>query len=98
MELRNVSRHDYNWMAQGAFAGIMKLIASTPWEIKGPDDLSSAQEKYYRMAYKAAAFGKATGDRPDVDYWQELIRQADFGRGWGDFCMKGVDYLRQDGG
>lgn len=98
IQLRNIYRHDYNWMVQGAFAGIMKVIASTPWEISGPDDLSSAQSKYYQHAHKQAGFGETESERPDVDYWQAVLRGADFGRGWGSFIMKGVDYLRQDAG
>lgn len=98
IQLRNIYRHDYNWMLQGAFAGIMKVIASTPWEIEGPDNLSSAQSKYYQRAHKQAGFGEVMSERPDVDYWQQVVRGADFGRGWGSFVLKGVDYLRQDGG
>ena len=97
-DLRRFYRYDYNWMIQGAFAGVMKVVASAPWEIKGPDDLGATDEKYYREACKAAGFGTTRSERPDVDYWQTLLRQADFGRGWGSFFMKGVDYLRQDGG
>lgn len=97
-ELRRLYRHDYNWMVQGAFAGVMKLIASTPWEIKGPSDLSTESEKYYRRSLKAMT-GKATDtERPDIEYYQAILRHADFGRGWTSFLQKGVDYLRQDGG
>src|SRR3990167_7279856 len=97
-DLRRFYRYDYNWMIQGAFAGVMKVVASAPWEIKGPDDLGATDEKYYGEACKAAGLGPTRSERPDVDYWQTLLRQADFGRGWGSFFMKGVDYLRQDGG
>lgn len=105
-QLRNVSRHEYLWMVQGAFAGIMKRIASTPWEIKGPDDVSDSVKAYYRQQAKAlriklpptkSTSGQA-GKREDIEYWQEFLRQADFGRGWGSFVKKGVDFLRQDGG
>jgi hypothetical protein len=97
--LRDLYRHDYNWMVQGAFAGVMKKIASTPWEIKGPEDISAAESKYWRARYKAARFGdEPDGERPDIEYWQEVLRQADFGRGWTSFIQKGVDYLRHDSG
>jgi hypothetical protein len=34
-----------------------------------------------------------------IDYWQELLANADFGAGWLHFCQKGVlDYLRFDRG
>lgn len=97
-QLRNASRQDYLWMIQGAFAGVMKRIASTPWEIKGPDDVSDTVKAYYRQQAKAMRV-KLPGKQPeDIEYWQEFLRQADFGRGWGSFIKKGVDFLRQDGG
>ena len=95
--LRWLYRHDYNWMVQGAFSGIMNTIASTPWEIKGPDDVTEPAEKHYRTMLKALGKEPAT-DRPDVEYWQALLRNADFGRGWTSFIRKGVDFLRQDSG
>lgn len=95
--LRWIYRHDYNWMVQGAFSGIMNTIASTPWEIKGPDDVSAGATKHYRTMLKA--MGKEpTTNRPDVEYWQALLRGADFGRGWTSFVRKGIDFLRQDSG
>jgi hypothetical protein len=97
-QLRRIYRHDYNWMVQGAFAGIMKLIASTPLNIIAPDNLSADTEKYYKQAYKALGKADEPKERSDVAYWTELIKQVDFGRGWQSFVMKGVDYLRQDGG
>lgn len=97
-QLRQVSRHEYLWMVQGAFAGVMKRIASTPWEVKGPDDVSDSIKAYYRQQAKAMRV-KLPGKLPeDIEYWQEFLRQADFGRGWGSFVKKGIDFLRQDGG
>lgn len=96
--LRKYYHHDFNWAAQGAFAGILNLIATTPWEISGPDKLSSAADKFWKQAHKAAGFGDSSGERSDIEYWQAFLRQADFGRGWDSFVKKGIDYLRQDGG
>lgn len=97
-ELRRVYRHDYNWMVQGAFSGLLKRLASTPWEIKGPEDISGTELKFYEQAFKTFGRSAPQTSRPDTEYWQEIIRQADFGRGWSSFIKKGVDYLRQDGG
>ena len=76
----NIYRHNYNWALQGAFANIGKLVATTAYELTGPEDAS-----------ESASFG--------VDYWQELLINADFGNGWSSFIQKGVlDYLRYDTG
>jgi len=70
--LRGYYRHEFNWMGQSAFAGLIKKVKSAPWEIKG---------------------------KRRVTYFQQVLRQADFGRGWGSLLSKVVlDYLRQDGG
>lgn len=89
---------DYMWAVQGAFAGIMKKIASTPWEIAGPEDATETAKEYWRQAAKAANIALPGKQREDIEYWQQFLRQADFGRGWTTFCHKGVDYLRQDKG
>lgn len=71
--LRAYLRHDYNTLVQGAFAGLSKRWAATPWEISGP-----------KRATKL---------------FQDVLRQADFGRGWSSFIGKlALDFLRQDGG
>lgn len=96
-QLRRIYRHDYNWMVQGAFAGLLKRVASTPWEIRGPENISGEASKWWSERIKA--LGKvADSSRPDIEYYQELLRQADWGRGWTSFIKKGIDYLRQDGG
>lgn len=99
-ELRNLYRHDDSTMIRGAFASIAKIISSTPWEITGPETTSAEAAKYYRYMAKAAQLPAAADSaRPDIAYWQELFRNADFGRGWTSLCEKMVtDYLRQDGG
>lgn len=84
---------DYNWMVKSAFTGLMKKVAATPWEITGPDDISTGVKAWY---YKQ--IGRIDVDRPDIEYWQEILRQANFGAGWSDFVKMGVDYLKQDGG
>jgi len=84
---------DYNWMPRSAFTGLMKKVAATPWEITGPDDISTGAKAWY---YKQV--GSLESDRPDIEYWQELLRQANFGAGWADFIKMGVDYLKQDAG
>lgn len=67
---------------------------------------------YYRQEYNwmgQSAFGgliKKVKSAPweikgkrRVSYFQEVLRQADFGRGWGSLISKVLlDYLRQDGG
>lgn len=70
--LRAYYRHEFNWMGQSAFGGLIKKVKSAPWEIKG---------------------------KRRVTYFQQVLRQADFGRGWGSLISKVLlDYLRQDGG
>lgn len=99
LQLWNVYNHDYNAMLQGTFAGIMKLVAGANWEIRGPADMPASEVKHWRRRYAILTRGKAAEtERPDIEYWQEVIRQAHFGRGWTDFVMMGVDYLRQDAG
>lgn len=70
--LRRFYRHEYNWLGQSAFAGLIKKVQATPWEIKG---------------------------KRRVDYFADVLRRADFGRGWDALLSKIIlDYLRQDGG
>lgn len=99
-QLRDIYRNDYNGIVRGAFAGIAKTIASTPFEIKGPETLTKDTAKYYRATAKAAGMViSESSQRPDIEYYQELLRQADFGRGWTSLIEKVIkDFLRQDGG
>ena len=70
--LRTYYRHEFNWMGQSAFGGLIKKVKSAPWEIKG---------------------------KRRVTYFQQVLREADFGRGWGSLLSKVLlDYLRQDAG
>lgn len=98
LQLRRASRQEYLWAVQGAFAGIMKRIASTPWEVKGPANVSDTAKAYYRQRAKEANLATPGKQPEDIEYWQAFLRQADFGRGWGSFVKKGQDFLRQDGG
>jgi len=99
-QLRAIYRHDYNGLVRGAFAGVAKTIASTAFEIKGPEEISKDTAKYYRATAKAVGMSiTEDSKRPDIEYYQELLRQADFGRGWTVLVEKVIkDYLRQDGG
>lgn len=98
-QLRWISRNEFLWMTQGAFAGVGKRVASTPWQVKGPDDVSEDTKSYYRRRAKAANLALPGKQSEDIEYFQELIRQADFARGWASFAKKfSLDYLRQDGG
>jgi hypothetical protein len=98
-QLRNYHWHEQNAIGKGAFAGMGKRIASTPWELRGPDNLSGTGEKFWRSQIKALGVSQPVTNRPDIEYFQQLLRQAAWGRGWDNF-VKGMvlDYLRQDGG
>lgn len=78
-------------MVQGAFTGLAKGGAALPWEIKGDD----TPDPLYREMGKAQGFTADNG----VEYWQEVLRRANFGEGWGEFYSQGwLDYLRYDTG
>src|SRR3990167_57692 len=98
----HVYYHDYNWMLRGAFSGIVKKISSTQWEIKGPENFSAVEDKEWRAWGKAAGFtmlgAQNDTQRSDLEYWQQVLRLADFGAGWSAFIQQGVDYLRHDRG
>lgn len=97
--LRVLYRNDFNWMIQGAFAGLLKRISSTPWEIKGPENVTGKALDQYKRWLTVLKGGKdPTEPRSDIEYWQTVLRQAHFNRGWGDFIKMGVDFLRQDAG
>lgn len=55
--LRDFDRHNYNALWQGATAGFLKKISSTPWEIKG----DSALTAYYQELLQGAQFGDGWG-------------------------------------
>lgn len=95
--LRNFYRRERNWSIQGAFSGITKQTASLHLKIIPPDDLNDSRKSFYLSAIKDLGIAP-TGDRPDVEYWEAIIKNSDFGNGFGSFVQKGVDYFRQDGG
>lgn len=98
-QLSEIFRYDYNWMFQGACAGIGNVVADTPRRVVAKDKLTSAEVKFWKQAYKAAGFGETVSDSPNVDYFNEVIEQADFGRGWRSFVKKvTLEYLRHDCG
>ena len=94
----NVYYHDYNWMLRGTCAGVMKKVASTSFEIKGPGKLSYTKEKVFKQAAAIMGFALPGEQRVDIEYYQQVFRLADFGAGWTNFVQQGVDYLRQDRG
>jgi len=51
--LRQYYRHDRNWMAQSAFAGVAKKIASTPWELRGTRSVGYWHELLYHADFGA---------------------------------------------
>lgn len=52
-QLRIMYHHDYDTLIQGAFSGLIKKIAATPWEIKG-DQKDAA---YFQDIFQEAHFG-----------------------------------------
>lgn len=76
--LRDIYRMDEQTLIQGAFSGVAKTIASLPWEIKGDED--TTDPAYGEMAQ---ARGWRLRRSNGVEYYQEVFRQANFGRGWG---------------
>lgn len=51
--LRWYYRHEYNWMGQSAFGGLVKKVASTAWEIKGKRRVT-----YFQDVLRGAHFGR----------------------------------------
>jgi hypothetical protein len=49
--------HDYSTLIQGAFSGIAKRIASTPWEISGPPRATKRFQEVFRQADLLAGWG-----------------------------------------
>lgn len=97
--LVDIERQDYNWMFQGASAGIGNVVADTPRRVVAKDKTTSSEVKYWKRAYKAAGFGETTSDSPNIEYFNQVIEQADFGRGWRSFVKKVTrEYLRHDCG
>lgn len=91
--LRQLIDLDEMSLFQGAFAGLAKLIAGLPWEIKGEEE---ENEAFGRLA---ASQGWRLRRNNGVEYFQECFRQANFGGGWGELITQLVnDFLIYDGG
>lgn len=91
--LRDLIDRDEMNLFQGAFAGIAKLIAALPWEIKGDEE---ENDTFGRMA---ASQGWRLRRNNGVEYFQEVFRQANFGGGWGELVTQIIhDFLVYDGG
>lgn len=92
--LREIYRMDEQILIRGAFQGVAKTIAALPWEIKGDEDTDDPA--YGEMAQ---ARGWRLRRSNGVEYYQEVFRQANFGRGWGSLITQVVnDFLRYDAG
>lgn len=92
-KLRDLIDMDEMSLFQGAFAGIAKLIAGLPWEIRGEEE---ENEAFGRLA---ASQGWRLRRHNGVEYFQECFRQANFGGGWGEMVTQLVnDFLTYDGG
>lgn len=78
--LRDYYFHDRNWLGQSAFSGLADRVASTPYEIAGPDGpaISCADR-----LFKNSNFGRGWGNfcttmvlnffRYDIGAWAEVI-------------------------
>jgi hypothetical protein len=93
LALKDLYFMDENWMIRGAMTGLAKNIASLPWEIKGDD----AQSPLFGELASSQGWRLKRDD--GVNYYQEVLRQANFGAGWGTFISQIVlDFLRYDAG
>jgi hypothetical protein len=81
-------------LIRGAFTNIAKIIASVGWEITGGDT-----DEDTSVASLARVQGWRLHRNTGVEYFQEVMRQANFGAGWGSLITQVVlDYLRYDAG
>lgn len=93
LTLRDMYFMDEMTLIRGAFVGVAKTIAGLPWEIKGDDTQDPLYEDMARRQ------GWRLNRHDGVTYFQEVLRQANFGAGWGTFLSQIVlDYLRYDAG
>lgn len=90
-ELRDWYFADEQVLVRGAFTGIAKHIGNLPWEITGDDTPNAV------FAGMGRELGRDT--ESGVEYFQEILRQANFGAGWGQLITQVVlDYFRYDTG
>lgn len=91
--LRELYRADEGGLISGSFTGIAKAVASLGWEIKGDDSTDPV------FGDMAASQGWRLRRSNGVEYFQEVLRQANFGAGWGVLITQWMnDYLRYDAG
>lgn len=90
--LRDWYRMDEQVLVRGAFTGLAKHIGNLPWEITGDDTPS---EIFTGMGLELGYSNTDTG----VEYFQAVLRHANFGAGWGQLMTQVVlDFLRYDAG
>jgi hypothetical protein len=96
LALKELYFMDEMWMVRGAMTGLAKNIASLPWEIKALENETRPNPVFGRMASQQ---GWRLKRDDGVNYYQEVLRQANFGQGWGTFIAQTVvDFLRYDAG
>jgi hypothetical protein len=85
-QLRRWDRLETNTLWQGAVSGLMKKIASVPWEIKGKGTV---------RVWKAQAWQAVDA----VTHYTGVLQNAHFGQGWPFFLKRfGRDFHTQDFG
>ncbi len=93
LALRELYFMDENTIVQGSFTGIAKTIASMGWEIKGDKSIDPMYAEMARIQ------GWRIKRSDAVSYFQEVLRQANFGAGWGTFIAQMyLDFSRYDAG
>ena len=93
LALRELYRADEMNLVRGAFTGVAKGIASLGWEIQGDDSIDPLYQDMARS--QGWRLHNSTG----VEYFQEVLRQANFGAGWGTLMTQSFnDFLRYDAG
>lgn len=89
--LRDWYRMDEQVIVRGAFSGLAKHIGNLPWEITGDDAPSDV------FSGMGQELGYSAGN--GVEYFQAVMRHANFGAGWGQLMTQVVlDFLRYDTG
>jgi hypothetical protein len=93
LRLRELYRLEEMVLVRGAFTGISKAAARMSWEIQGDD----RPDALYRDM--AQARGWRLQASTGIEYFQEVLRRANFGAGWGTLITQTFnDFLRYDGG
>lgn len=93
--LRETYRMDEMVLIRGAISGIAKTVAGLPWQITRAED-EDENPLYQNTARQRGWFLRQS---KGVEYHQEVLRQANFGGGWGELITQVVaDFLRYDCG